>query len=254
MKQLASFLMTLTLLITVSCGSGTGDSGAAKNKTKHESDTGYTGVKSYFTKDNVKVKEIEFRNGIRNGLTRTYYAGGVLEQEIKYVDGKKNGEAKWFYPDSKLFRITPYVNDTIDGPQIQYYKSGRIKAKLDYKEGKRLPGLEEYTINGEKVTDYPTVRYKIDDQYKEKGICIIFIDMSDLSENVKFYRGDYVNGLVDLTVLTPLKQNATSGYLSLKKTPGVTADSVTVISAYLTPYGNRLYYRTPIPLPYKDLN
>ena len=246
--------MTLALIIAASCGSGPGDTGRAKDKTKHESDTGYTGVKSYFTKDNVKVKEVEFRNGIKTGLTRTFYAGGVLEQEIMYVDGKKNGEAKWFYPDAKLFRVTPYVNDTIDGSQIQYYKSGRVKAKIDYKEGKRLPGLEEYTINGQKVLDYPTLQYKVDDQYKEKGICIIFIQMSDLSENVKYYRGDYVNGLVDLTVLSQLKQNATSGYLNLKKTPGQAADSVTVIAAYLTPYGNRLYYRKAIPLPHKDLN
>jgi len=246
--------MTLTLLIAVSCGSGAGNTGGAKDKAKHEADTGYTGVKSYFTKDNVKVKEVEFKNGIRTGLTRTFYAGGVLEQEIMYVDGKKNGEAKWFYPDAKLFRVTPYVNDTIDGPQIQYYKSSRIKTKIDYKEGKRVPGIEEYTINGEKVLNYPTLQYKIDDQYKEKGICIIFIEMSDLSENVRYYRGDYVNGLVDLTVLTQLKQNATSGYLNLKKTQGHTADSVTVIAAYLTPYGNRLYYRKSIPLPYKDLN
>ncbi len=78
--------------------------------------------------------------------------------------------------------------------------------------------------------------------------------MSDLAENVKYYRGDFTDGMVDLTVLTPLLQTATTGYLDLKKTPGHSADSVTVVAGYLTGYGNRLYYRMSIPLPYKDLN
>ncbi|MCK7539322.1 MAG: hypothetical protein MZV63_54640 [Marinilabiliales bacterium] len=85
----------------------------------------------------------------------------MIEQEIHVRDGKKNGEARWYYPDSKLFRVTPYVNDTIHGSQIQYYKSGRVKAKLDYVDGKRLPGLEEYTMSGEKVTGYPVIRYRM---------------------------------------------------------------------------------------------
>ncbi len=86
-----------------------------------------------------------------------------------YVNGQKNGEAKWYYTDGKLFRVTPYVNDTISGSQIQYYKSGRVKAKLDYVDGRRLPGLEEFDMNGQKITGYPSVQYRIEDQYKEKG-------------------------------------------------------------------------------------
>jgi hypothetical protein len=178
----------------------------------------------------------------------------VIEQEIPYADGKKNGEARWYYPDSKLFRVTPYVNDTIHGSQIQYYKSGRVKAKIDYAEGKRLPGLEEYTMSGEKVTDYPGITYRSNDQYEERGMYKFFIEMTNLAENVKYFRGDLVNGLVDMDSLKPLLQTATTGYLDLVKTQGHRADSVVVVASYLTNFGNRLYYRLAIPLPYKDLN
>lgn len=75
-----------------------------------------------------------------------------------------------------------------------------------------------------------------------------------MAENVKYYRGDYVDGLVDMDSLTLLLQTATTGYLDLQKTPGHHADSVVVIGSYLTQFGNRLYYRLPVPLPYKDLN
>jgi len=253
MKQLTSITIILILLIAASCGGGTGDTGGSRKKAGHVPDTGYTGIKNYI-RENVKVKEVEFRNGIKEGMTRTFYKGGVVEQEIPYVADKKNGEARWYYPDSKLFRVTPYVNDTIHGSQIQYYKSGRVKAKLDYKDGKRLPGLEEYTMNGEKVTDYPEIRYRVNDRYAERGLYKIFIEMDNMAENVKYYRGDLVNGLVDLDSLAPLLQTATTGYLDLQKTQGHSADSVVVVAAYLTGYGNRLYYRLAIPLPYKDLN
>jgi antitoxin component YwqK of YwqJK toxin-antitoxin module len=251
MKNLAALAGILIMILTVSCGGGTGESGAGK-KAGHVPDTGFTGVRNYI-KDNIKMKDVEFRNGVRQGLTRTYYKGGVIEQEIPYVDGKKNGEARWYYPDSKLFRVTPYVNDTIHGSQIQYYKSGRVKAKLDYVDGKRLPGIEEYNINGEKVTSYPEIKYKVNDRYDERGLYKIFVEMSDLSENVKYFRGDLVNGLVDMDSLKPMLQTATTGYLDLQKTPGQDADSIAVIASYLTQFGNRLYYRLAIPLPYKDL-
>lgn len=216
-------------------------------------DTGFTGVKNYMH-DDIKLKEVTYNNGIREGMTRTFYKGGALEQEIPYTGDKKNGEAKWYYPDGKLFRVTPYVNDTINGDQIQYYKSGLVKARLSYSDGKRLPGIEEYMMSGEKVTGYPEVRYRIGDRYAERGTCKIFIEFSDIAENVKFYRGDYVNGLVDMDSLVLLLQTATTGYLDLQKTPGHKADSVVVIASYLTQFGNRLYYRLAIPLKYKDLN
>lgn len=254
MKSLTSIFLSIVIIIAFSCTGGTaGDGGGRKAKEKHVADTGYTGIKNYL-KGDIKVKEVEFKNGVRSGLTRTFYRGGATEQEIMYSNNMRNGEAKWYYPDGKLFRVTPYQNDTISGSQIQYYKNGRTKARINYVDGKRVPKLEEYSMNGVMITDYPELTYRSIDNYQERGVYKLFIEMSDLSEDVKYYRGDYVNGLVDLSVCTPLLQTATTGYLDMKKTPGHSADSVTVIAAFLTGYGNRLFYRMAIPLPYKDLN
>lgn len=252
MRQLTLLAATIIMIIASACGGGTGPEGNRK-KDVQVADTGYTGIKNY-VRDNVKLKESEFKNGIREGMTRTFYKGGQLEQEIPYSGDRKNGEAKWYYPDGKLFRVTPYVNDTIHGDQVQYYKNGGVKARLRYADGKRFPGLEEYMMNGEKVTGYPEVRYRVNDRYAERGLYKIFIVFTDMAENVKFYRGDYVGGLVDIDSMTLLLQTATTGYLDLQKKPGNHADSVVVIASYLTQFGNRLYYRLAIPLPYKDLN
>lgn len=253
MKLLSALAVAIIMLTSSSCGGGSGQEGNTRKKEGHVPDTGYTGVKNYI-RDNIKLKEVYYQNGIREGMTRTFYKGGALEQEIPYSGDKKNGDSKWYYPDGKLFRVTPYVNDTISGEQIQYYKSGRVKAVLRYTDGKRQPGIEEYMMSGEKVTNYPEVRYRVNDRYEERGLYKIFIEFSDMAENGKFYRGDLVNGLVDIDSLTLLLQTATTGYLDMQKTPGHSADSVVVIASYLTQFGNRLYYRLAIPLPYKDLN
>lgn len=252
MRQLTILTIAFMVLLMSACGGGTGQEGGRK-RAGHEPDTGYTGVRNYI-RDNIKLREVTFKNGLREGMTRTYYKGGALEQEIPYSGDKKNGEAKWYYPDGKLFRTTPYTNDTIHGEQIQYYKSGRVKARLSYRDGKRSPGIEEYMMSGEKVTNYPEIGYRVNDRYEERGLYKIFVEFSDMAENVKYYRGDYVDGLVDMDSLTLLLQTATTGYLDLQKTPGHHADSVVVIGSYLTQFGNRLYYRLPVPLPYKDLN
>ncbi len=253
MKLLSALAVAIIMLASSSCGGGSGQEGSTRKKEGHVPDTGYTGVKNYI-RDNIKLKEVYYQNGIREGMTRTFYKGGALEQEIPYSGDKKNGDSKWYYPDGKLFRVTPYVNDTISGEQIQYYKSGRVKAVLRYTDGKRQPGIEEYMMSGEKVTNYPEIRYRVNDRYEERGLYKIFIEFSDMAENGKFYRGDLVNGLVDIDSLTLLLQTATTGYLDMQKTPGHSADSVVVIASYLTQFGNRLYYRLAIPLPYKDLN
>jgi len=253
MKQLTLLTAAIIMILASACGGGAGQEGSGRKKDVQEADTGYTGIKNYI-KDNIKLKEVTYKNGIREGMTRTFYKGGQLEQEIPYSGDSKNGEAKWFYTDGKLFRTTPFVNDTIHGDQVQYYKNGGVKARLSYTDGKRHPSLEEFLMSGEKVTDYPALRYRVNDRYAERGLYKIFVEFDNMAENGKFYRGDYINGLVDLDSLNPMLQTVTTGYLDLQKRPGHKADSVVVIASYLTQFGNRLYYRLAIPLPYKDLN
>lgn len=253
MKNVTLLAAVIAMIMAASCGGGTGPEGNGRKKEVQVADTGFTGLKNY-VRDNVKLKEVTYKNGIREGMTRTFYKGGAIEQDIPYSGDKKNGEAKWYYPDGKLFRVTPYVNDTINGDQVQYYKNGLVKARLSYTDGRRHPGIEEFMMSGEKVTNYPDISYRASDRYAERGTYKVLIEFSDLAENAKFYRGDYVNGLVDIDSLELLLQTATTGYLDLKKTPGHKADSVVVIASYLTQFGNRLYYRLAIPLKYKDLN
>ncbi|HNX66775.1 MAG TPA: hypothetical protein PKH02_07820 [Bacteroidales bacterium] len=254
MKNLLCLFAIIAIIAASSCSNGSRGTGAnAGSKRSHQADTGFTGIENYKVKGVIK-KTVSYKNGVKDGLTKTYFNEAAVEQEIPYVDGKKNGLAKWYYTDGFVFRTTPYENDTINGEQIQYYKSGKIRAKMKYDNGKRYPGLDEYEMDGTKITDYPKLVYHINDNYKEKGTVKILVEMSDLSEGTKYYRGRFVNGLVDLGACTPLLQSATTGYIDLKKAEGVSSDSVYIIGAYLTRFGNRFYTSVAIPMPYKDLN
>jgi hypothetical protein len=255
MKQLLTTFAIIAVFAAFSCSRGnSGSGGTASNRKSHQPDTGYTGIEVYKNADKtVILKEIQYKNGIKEGITKTYYPAGMIEQEIPYVGGKRDGDAIWYYPDGKIFRKTPYENDTINGDQVQYYKNDKVRARIKYIEGKRIPKVEEYLSDGTKKVDYPKIVYRINDSYKDKGSIKIFVEMSDNSEGTNFYRGDFVNGLVDLNACKPLLQTATTGYVDLKKTIGVSNDSVVVISGYLTPFGNRYFSRLAIPLPYKDL-
>jgi len=253
MKNFLCLFTMVAIFAAFSCSNGSsGSRGTASNKRSHQADTGYTGIENYKVNGVVK-KTVSYKNGIKDGLTKTFFNAAAVDQEIPYVDGKKNGIAKGYYIDGFLFRTTPYENDTINGEQIQYYKSGKVRARMKYDHGKRYPGLDEYEMDGTKIGKYPKLVYRINDNYKEKGSVKILVEMSDLSEGTKFYRGNFVNGLVDLEACTPLLQSATTAYIDLRKTQGASLDSLYVIGAYLTNLGNRYFTRIAIPLPYKDL-
>ncbi len=54
---------------------------AAAVDTTSVPDTGYTGIKKYFSNDRL-IKEVTFDNGVREGEMKSYYQGGQLYQRF----------------------------------------------------------------------------------------------------------------------------------------------------------------------------
>jgi len=71
MKQLTLLTAAIIMILASACGGGAGQEGSGRKKDAHEADTGYTGIKNYI-KDNIKLKEVTYKNGIREGMTRTF--------------------------------------------------------------------------------------------------------------------------------------------------------------------------------------
>jgi len=239
--------------------SGCTDKGQKKSKEETVEevsvpDTGYTGIKQYYS-GKFLSQEIEFKNGVRHGLMKTfYYPSGKLYQTIQYRNGLKEDTAIWYYEDGKVFRKTPFRRDSMNGVQIQYYRSGRVKAKLEFENGLRKPYLEEFTNDGKKITDYPEVVIKTKDEYKQNGTYKIYLSLNKKNIKVNFYRGGYVNGLFDPKKVAKVNDTDYTGFIQLKKTGTPGQNYVEIIAEISTPLLNKLLVNKKIELPYNDLH
>lgn len=255
MKIFTGMLLSLTLLIfAAGCGGGGNSKGAGEAATDTTSvpDTGYTGIKQYFT-GNTLIKEVTFKNGVREGLMRSFYNGKQVRQTFWYENGLREDSAKWYYLEGQVFRSTPYDRDTINGIQQQYFKSGRIKARLGFEKGMRTFFFEEYGSDGKLITDYPDVIINTRDDYKTNGTYKISLELSNKASKVKYYRGDFSNGVYDTSKVEAIKTVNGVGNLTLRKTSSPTRTSVQILAEILTKYGNNYLLVKKIDLPYNDL-
>lgn len=247
-------LILLFLLIMAGCGSR----GSSKNTpdgvndTTSVPDTGFTGIKQYFSRD-ILVKESTFKNGILNGETKTWYKGGQLNQTFWYENGIREDSARKYYLEGQVFRSTPYRHDTIHGTQIQYFRTGGVRAKLNFNKGLRTPELEEYDRNGRLQKNYPGIVYSIDDNYGSSGKVRINLAITDEKRNVKFYRGEFTNGVFDTTICKLIPAVNGKNWIDLKKSGTPQPGHIGVIAAILTDLGNNYLTYEKIPLPYNDL-
>jgi hypothetical protein len=252
------FLVSIGILIALLLNTGckgrvsSGKTSVNENEGAAVTDTGYTGIKKYMSGDHVSM-ETTFKNGVKEGLSKTFYLSGKVRGTIWYEDGLREDSAKWYFEEGQLFRATPYKRDTVDGIQKQYFRDGKLKARIGYKKGLRTFEFEEFDKDGKRVGGYPDLVVNIKDEYSSKGIFRISLGLSDKSSKVKYYRGDFSAGMFDSTRCEKIKVLNGTGILDLKKTATSQPGSVDVLAAILTFYGNSYLVHKKIDLPYKDL-
>jgi hypothetical protein len=216
-------------------------------------DTGFTGIKQYMSGSRL-VMEATLKNGVKDGLMKTYYVNGKLKGTLWYENGLREDSSLWYYVEGQLFRTTPFKRDTVDGIQKQYFRTGKLKARIGYQKGLRNLYFEEFTQDGKLVTGYPELVVHIKDDYNSRGVYRISLELSDKSSKVRYYRGDLGSGLFDTTRCVKIKTIEGVGILDLKKSGLPQSGSVDVVAEILTNYGNNYLVHKKIELPYIDLN
>jgi hypothetical protein len=202
---------------------------------------------------NYVVSEISYKNGRKNGLTKTFYPSGRVRTTRWYVNDMLQDSSIWYYEEGQIFRVTPYYNDTIDGVQKQYYRTGQLKARLGYSRGLRTTYFEEFTKEGKLVKDYPQVVVETKDTYKTNGRFTIMLSLSDKRTNVKFFRGDFIKGRYDTAKVQKIPMLNNTGTLVLKKSGSPRTQYVGVIAEIMTNFGNRFIVAKKVDLLYNDL-
>ena len=250
-----SLIIILSILLIPGCvGKGGGKKDTqTSNDTILVADTGFTGIK-HFMNGQILVMETTFKNGVKEGLMKTFYTNGKVRQSFWYKNGLREDSAKWYYEEGQVFRSTPFERDTVNGTQIQYYQNGSVKAKLRYIKGIRTPFLEEFTLEGKLVTGYPEMVVSIRDDYRTKGIYTVSLELSDKSSEVNYYRGDFSNNVFDTTQCKKINTINGIAHLNLRKTGPPNPGYVGVIAEILTKFGNKYLVYKEITLPYNDIN
>ena len=217
-------------------------------------DTGYTGIRRYFSGNNQLTYEETLKNSVRNGLLKTYYPNGDVRQTFWYENGLREDSGKWYHPEGQIFRSTPFIQDTIHGTQVQYFRNGRIRAKLGFEKGLRTFFFEEYMPNGQLVRNYPDVVVKTSDNYNSNGTYNISLELSNSSKDVVFFRGDFSKGVFDTTAVTTIRTVDGVGNLTLRKSSTQTKPYIEILAEILTGHGNKYLLVKQIDLLYNDLN
>lgn len=253
-------LFSIPVLLVLVFFSQTGCTGKKNAKTEAQdsvdttavNDTGYTGIKQYMSR-NILIKEVTFKNGVRQGVMKSFYQTGEVRQTFWYENNLREDSSIWFYLEGQPFRMTPYKRDTIDGIQKQFYRTGQLKARIGFSKGLRNTFFEEYTKEGKVVRGYPEVVIKTSDDYKTKSAYKITMELSDKSPSVKFYRGELSNGLFDTARYKPIPTLRGVGTLNLRKSTSAKSSSIEIIASIVTNFGNYYLVYKKIDLPYPDL-
>ncbi|MBC7862104.1 MAG: hypothetical protein IAF38_03965 [Bacteroidia bacterium] len=69
-----------------------------------------------------------------------YYSNGKKEGEFHYENGHLSGIAKWYFTNGQLKMECTYIFDShfgpmASGPIAEYFENGKIKRKVNYKDG-----------------------------------------------------------------------------------------------------------------------
>ena len=99
---------SLLLIFAISFLTGCNGKGPAKKESQAVSDsttvpdTGYTGIKQYMSGNNL-IKEVTLKNGVREGLMKSFYQTGQVRQTFWYENGLREDSSKWYYLKGNYF-------------------------------------------------------------------------------------------------------------------------------------------------------
>jgi len=124
-----------------------------------------------------------------HGVKVNYYEDGkAVHSKVTYNNGRKDGPAIWYYKNGQVFEHTGFKENMRHGVTRKYYKSGKLMAEYTYDYDQVMPGLKEYTEEGDPITDYPDIRVREIDKLKSDNKLVLEISTSDNTRNTRFYQ------------------------------------------------------------------
>lgn len=120
-------------------------------------------VKAYFANGKLAI-EYAMENGeFSSKPYRTYYSSGQLEREIQHKDGLEIGVTKSYYADGTLKSELPHEADVLNGTANYYRPDGSLERSIEFLAGMRHGSMKIYGEDGALLHDYTFIA---DDLYE----------------------------------------------------------------------------------------
>lgn len=120
------------------------------------------------------------KNGLKEGVAKTFYNSGILHSLIFYQNGVLQGRQEYYYPTGILKSVLNYHQGLLSGDILLYYPTGSLKRELHFAEGKRH-GIERlWNYNGTLIVEAEF------NQNKACGIARRWYDNGILAQEVIF--------------------------------------------------------------------
>jgi len=128
--------------------------------------TGIWKENTYYDNGNIMEKKLilydkdyptsYYKEEIRHGIYKYYFEGGQLKEWIEYEYGEIIGEFIQYYENGNKKVFGNATKNGYDGLIIEQYKTGELKSKEHYIDGKKYGDWEYYRIDGskEKIIKY----------------------------------------------------------------------------------------------------
>ncbi len=94
-------------------------------------------------------KSVHYKEGVLEGISKTYYLNQQLESLVPYLNGLPHGKASWYTKEGQLKQEANYQEGKLEGWVNHYYPEGPLQARYYYeKDQKKGPGYDYY-LNGQ---------------------------------------------------------------------------------------------------------
>jgi antitoxin component YwqK of YwqJK toxin-antitoxin module len=214
-----------------------------EKKQKEKNETSLDGskiVKSSYPNGKTKA-EVVYKDGKKNGISRSYDKEGNLTLELPYVNDKKEGRSKKYYAGGQqVYQTTEYKENLMHGIQTKYRDNGDLMSEARYENNFPCEGIKEYYTDKTLKKEYPKIIVTPIDQLDTKGVYILEISMSEKVKGVKFYTGKLRAGCVYQELYNIfLDESTNKGRLRFDLPPGgFKMEEINIIAAVETIYGN----------------
>jgi len=98
-----------------------------------------------------KLEEGRYKDGLKNGIWKSYNCAGKVKTEMTYVNDRKNGYAKVYYSVGGLMEEGIWQGNKWTGKYKFYHENGQLYYDFNYNEEGKREGQQKYYYDNGKL-------------------------------------------------------------------------------------------------------